>query len=95
MIVYIAAVPDNAGRAGAYLFVRPTVNLAVGKGELRLRSDSIGDQPLLNYRYFEEQFDRERQREAVRLCTELVEEAPGISQSLRSRFGRPGQRIAG
>ena len=84
MIVYIGGVPDSAGGKGDYLFVRPTVNLAVGKGELRLRSDRISDQPLLNYRYFEELFDRERQREAIRLCTVLIEEHPAF----RSLCGR-------
>ena len=78
MIVYIAAVPENWGDSGGFLFARPTVNLAVGAGELRLRSKSIGDQPLLNYRYYEERFDRERQREAIRLCTELIEEHPAF-----------------
>lgn len=78
MIVYVGAVPDSAGGKGDYLFVRPTVNLAVGKGELRLRSDNISDQPLLNYRYFAEEFDRERQREAIRLCTEFIEEHPAF-----------------
>ncbi|MCY3991812.1 MAG: GMC family oxidoreductase N-terminal domain-containing protein [Caldilineaceae bacterium] len=78
MIVYIAAVPETWGDSGSFLFARPTVNLAVGAGELRLRSNSIGDQPLLDYRYYEERFDRERQREAIRLCTELIEEHPAF-----------------
>ncbi len=78
MIVYIAAVPDQASDIGDHLFVRPTVNLAVGEGELRLASDNIKDQPLLDYRYYEETFDRERQRESIRLCTELIEEHPAF-----------------
>ena len=78
MIVYIAAVPEFAVDSAEFLFVRPTLNLAVGQGDLRLRSADIQDQPLLNYRYFQESFDRERQREAIRLCTELIEEHPAF-----------------
>ena len=93
MIVYIGAVPENWGESGSFLFVRPTVNLAVGEGELRLRSNSMGDQPLLNYRYYEEQFDRERQREAIRLCTELIEEHPAFRGVCGSALEGPGDAL--
>ena len=93
MIVYIAAVPDYSGDTGDFLFVRPTVNLAVGQGELRLRSAAIQDQPLLRYRYFEESFDRKRQREAIRLCTELIEEHPAFRDICGNVLEGPGHAL--
>ena len=90
MIVYVAAVPDLDSETGAIIFVRPTVNLAVGRGELRLRSADIHDKPILSYRYFEEWFDRVRQREAIRLCTELVEEHTGFRQLIGPALNGPG-----
>ena len=47
------------------------VDLAVGSGELRLTSTDPHVQPFLDYRYLESEFDRERLREAVRLCDKL------------------------
>jgi len=93
MIVYVGAGPGYAGGSVDHLFVRPTLNLAVGNGELRLRTDSIGDQPRLNYRYFEEQFDRERQREAIRLCTELIEEHPAFRGICGGVLDGPGDAL--
>ena len=47
------------------------LNLAVGSGELRLTSADPSVQPFLDYRYFEDEFDRRRMREAIRLCVKL------------------------
>ena len=47
------------------------LNLAVGAGELRLTSADPTVQPFLDYRYLEEEFDRRRLRDAVRLCAKL------------------------
>ncbi len=47
------------------------LNLAVGSGELRLTSADPSVQPFLDYRYFEDEFDRRRLREAIRLCVKL------------------------
>jgi choline dehydrogenase len=44
------------------------LELAVGSGELTLASTNPSVQPNLNYHYLEETWDRERMREAVRLC---------------------------
>ena len=49
------------------------LNLAVGHGELRLTSKDPSVQPFLDYRYLEEEFDRKRLREAVRMCVRLAE----------------------
>jgi choline dehydrogenase len=49
------------------------IQLAVGKGELRLTSRDPKVQPLLDYRYLEEEFDRRRLREAIRLCVKFAD----------------------
>ena len=60
---------------------------------MRLRSAEIHDKPILSYRYFEESFDRLRQREAIRLCTELVEEDPGFRQLIGPVLNGPGSAL--
>ena len=49
------------------------LELAAGAGELRLASIDPHVQPILNYRYLEEPWDRERLREGVRMCLEFAE----------------------
>ena len=49
------------------------IQLAAGAGELRLTSTDPTVQPYLDYRYLEDEFDRERLREMVRLCIKLGE----------------------
>ena len=51
------------------------IQLAAGAGELRLQSADPTEQPFLDYRYLEEEFDRERLRETVRICVALGEDA--------------------
>jgi choline dehydrogenase len=53
--------------------VHPVINLAMSKGELRLQSTDPATQPLLDYRYLEDEFDRRRMREMVRLASRLFE----------------------
>ncbi len=93
MIIYIAASPDLADDPDDFLYLLPVVNLAVGQGELRLRSAAIHDKPLLNYRYFEESFDRQRQREGLRLCMALVEGQPAFRQLLGPMLRSPGNAL--
>jgi len=47
--------------------------LPVSSGELKLTSTDPNVQPYLDYNYLSEPFDRERLREAVRLCLRLAE----------------------
>jgi choline dehydrogenase len=68
MIVYLWTEP-----LGRMLIVRPSLNLELSAGELRLASTDAQVQPTLNYRYLAEHHDRERLREGVRLCLALVE----------------------
>jgi len=55
------------------VWMRPSLNLALGSGELKLSSADPHLQPSLDYNYLQEPFDRERLREAVRLCIKLSE----------------------
>ena len=59
--------PDRAIRISCAL------ELPVGFGELRIVSANPEEQPEFNYHYLEEPWDRERMREAVRLCARLAE----------------------
>ena len=47
--------------------------LAAGKGELRLESADPQTPPSMDCRYLEEDWDRERLREAVRLCVSMLQ----------------------
>ena len=47
--------------------------LAAGKGELRLESADPNAHPSMDYHYLEEDWDRERLREAVRLCVSFLQ----------------------
>ncbi|ETX04368.1 MAG: hypothetical protein ETSY2_29200 [Candidatus Entotheonella gemina] len=49
------------------------LNLAVGSGEIRLTSTDPHAQPFLDYNYLQDEFDRRRLREVVRLCVRLSE----------------------
>ena len=49
------------------------LELAAGAGELKLASTDPRVQPKLDYRYLVEPWDRERLREAVRLCVRLLD----------------------
>ena len=49
------------------------LELAVGAGELKLASTDPYQQPVLDYNYLQEPWDRERMREGVRLCLKLLE----------------------
>ena len=66
---------NRGGDRMAPLGIRMTggIQLAAGAGELRLTSADPTVQPSLDYHYLEDPFDRERLREAVRLCVRLGE----------------------
>ena len=49
----------------------PSIYLASGAGSVRLRSLDPHAQPHINFNYLQDEFDRERLREAVRLCVRL------------------------
>jgi choline dehydrogenase len=66
---------DRGGNRMIPLGIRmhPVINLAMSAGELKLQSTDPSAQPLLDYRYFEDEFDRKRMREMIRLAVKLVE----------------------
>jgi choline dehydrogenase len=53
--------------------IGPALYLSMNCGELRLQSTDPEVQPLIEYNYLEDQFDRLRMREAVRLAVKLSE----------------------
>ena len=52
-----------------------SLQLALGKGELKLTSTDPHVQPFLNYNYYTEEEDLRRMREAVKLCIEICEQS--------------------
>ena len=54
-------------------YITACIYLAVGAGEITLASPDPREQPVLDYNYLAESFDRDRLREAVRMATELVQ----------------------
>jgi len=53
--------------------IGPALYLSMNCGELRLQSADPDVQPAIDYRYFEDEFDRRRMREALRLAVKLSE----------------------
>ena len=49
------------------------LELPVGSGEVRLTTTDPRVQPYFNYRYLVDSWDRQRLREALRLCIQLLE----------------------
>jgi choline dehydrogenase len=66
---------NRGGQRLTALGIRMTagIQLALGQGELWLTSTDPRVQPFLDYRYLEDAFDRQRLREAVRLCVKFAE----------------------
>ena len=60
---------------GNYIGLSASLQLALGKGELKLTSTDPHVQPFLNYNYFREEEDLRRMREAVRLCIQICEQS--------------------
>lgn len=77
MIVYMASAMskriDRGGdpRQPIGVGVVAVLNLALGAGSVSLTSPDPHSQPLIDFNYLTEPFDRERLREAVRICDEL------------------------
>ena len=60
------------GRKRHLLLMNVGLYLAVGKGKLTLQSADPNIQPLLDYNYLVDEFDRQRMRDGVRLCLDIV-----------------------
>ncbi|HEX2186981.1 MAG TPA: GMC family oxidoreductase N-terminal domain-containing protein, partial [Chloroflexota bacterium] len=88
MISYATGRVDRGGdgRTPVGMAMLPVLNLARGQGELRLQSAEPTIQPRLDFNLLAEAYDRERLREALRLCIRLGEHA--------AFAGILGQRLA-
>ena len=90
MIVYCAAVASERSDRGGLRtepFGMSTVlalNLAKGAGELRLNSNDYRDQPYLNYNYLQEEEDRRRVRDGIRMLVNFESE-PSMADLIESR----------
>ncbi len=62
---------SNSKTFGFYITV--CIYLAVGAGEITLASSDPHEQPVLDYNYLAESFDRDRLREAVRMAIDFTE----------------------
>jgi len=79
------AEPSHTINCGLYL--------AVGAGELQLMSSDPTAQPSMNYRFLEDPWDRQRLREAVRLCVRLLED-PAFQAILEHRVSPTDAELA-
>jgi choline dehydrogenase len=86
MSSYATDPPERGGdwRVSTGIRVHPVLNLAMSSGELRLQSTDPSVQPLLDYRYMEDEFDRRRMREMIRLAAKLFEH-PAFSSIVTKR----------
>ena len=81
---------DNTPPIGVRMII--ALNLAMGAGEIKLQSTDPNVQPFLDYNYFTEEFDRERMRESLRICSKLGEhEAWG--NIIESRIEPPDEAL--
>jgi choline dehydrogenase len=69
------------------------LELPAGAGELRLTSADPQEQPYFNYRYLEDPWDRQRMREGIRLCLQLVEH-PAYRDIIAQRTSPTDQELA-
>ena len=76
-----------------YLGLSAGIQLALGSGELKLASTDPNDQPLLDYRYLTEPFDRERMRTAIRYIVELGEH-PALKEMMVERITPTDEELA-
>jgi len=67
-----------------YIGLSASLQLALGKGELKLQSTDPHIQPTLNYNYYQEEEDLRRMREAVRLAVRMGDD-PAFSHILLDR----------
>ena len=76
MQIFPSSYLPAGSRAGSELGgvrIQCALHLAVSSGEIRLVSNDPCHQPLLDYRYHLDPWDRQRHREAVRTCIRLLE----------------------
>ena len=91
MIGYMMAVasdrPERGGLRTDPIGIQTNlcINLAKGKGEVKLNSDDYRDQPYLDYNYLTEEEDKRRFRDGVRMLVNL-ENHPDMSSMIEERL---------
>jgi choline dehydrogenase len=99
MIVYMNTFAtervDRGGNRMNPIGIRMIVglDLALGVGEVKLAANDPRAQPILDYNYFQERFDLERMRDAVRTCVKLGEHE-AWSKIIERRIGPPDDALA-
>jgi choline dehydrogenase-like flavoprotein len=95
MVSYATGRVDRGGdgRTPLGIVLQPVLNLAVGHGELRLRSDDPSVQPSIDLDMLADPFDRQRLRDGVRLCLRLAEHQ-AFRHLLGPRVGPPDGVVA-
>ena len=85
---------DRGGNRMEPIGVRNIIGLelAEGSGDLRLNSADAHDQPILNYNYFQEEFDRSRVRDGIRMCVKLGEHE-AWKDIIESRIDPPDEAL--
>ena len=68
------------------------LELAIGSGEIRLISSDPNKQPYINYNYFQEEFDRKRMREGVRLSVKLGNH-PALAALIQERISPSDEEL--
>ena len=76
-----------------YLGLSAGIQLAVGSGELRLRSNDPDEQPYMDYNYLAEEFDRDRLRKGIRKIIE-IEQHPAIQELIIERVTPTDDELA-
>ena len=98
MIVYMMTFAteriDRGGDRMTPVGIRMIVglDLEIGSGQLELQTSDPHDQPLLDYNYLREEFDRARLREAVHICVGLGEHE-AWQDIIESRIDPPDQAL--
>ena len=98
MIVYMNTFATERVNRGGNL-MEPTgirmilgLDLEVGSGELKLASSDPHAEPILDYNYFEEEFDLSRMRDGVRMCVTLGENE-SWNDIIESRIAPPDDAL--
>jgi choline dehydrogenase len=83
---------DEGQKPVGFRFVT-ILELAAGAGEIRLTSADPDVQPSLDYNYLQEEFDRKRMREGIRLSVKLAEH-PGLAALIQERIAPTDAELA-
>ena len=98
MIVYMMAVASDRPERGGVrsnpigMQANLCINLAKGKGEVKLNSSDYQDQPYLDYNYLEETDDIERFKHGIKMLVDL-EKHPEMAKMIKKRLTPTNQDL--